>query len=517
MEELTLRRLADVVDGRLHDEAAADRKVGPDVVIDSRQATPGALFVAFSGEQVDGHDYIGRAADLGAVATLCRYVPDGLAPEAASGCVVVADQTEALGRLARVLSTRPGLDVIGVTGSQGKTSTKDLIAQILSTHGETVAPQGSFNNEIGVPLTATRVTGTTRFLVSEMGARGLGHVRYLCSLTPPSIGVVLNVGQAHMGEFGSQEAIAEAKGELVESLPADGWAVLNGTDSRVVAMASRTAAHVAYFSGGGRPDEPADLVVWADDVTADDFDRHRFVLRVERPGAAPEAAPVALRLVGRHHVGNAAAAATAALCAGLDLPDIAAALSAAARLSRWRMEVTERADGVVVVNDAYNANPDSMLAALNTLARITRRRRTGQPGIRSWAILGQMFELGATSLDEHVAIGRAVGSLQIDHLIVLGEYAEDMVVSALAAGCPEPVTATDVDHATALATPAPGDIVLVKASRAMGLEKVADALLVLEPEPPGPDRATPRPDPDTPSPDTPSPDPAGPDSTGEVQ
>lgn len=479
MEKLTLRRLAEVVAGRLHDEAAADRLVGPDVVIDSREATPGALFVAFAGEQVDGHDYIAKAAGLGAVATLCQRVPAELAQEVAAGCVIVADQTAALGKLARHLTERPGLAVIGITGSQGKTSTKDLVAQVLSGHGETVAPQGSFNNEIGVPLTATRVNDSTRFLVSEMGARGVGHISYLCSLTPPSIGVVLNVGQAHMGEFGSQDVIAEAKGELVEALPAEGWAVLNGTDRRVVAMASRTPARVALFSGGGRPDAPADLVAWADEVTADDFDRHTFVLRVERSGAEPESAEIALQLVGRHHVGNAAAAAAAALCAGMELPEVAAALSTAVPQSRWRMEISERADGVIVVNDAYNANPDSMLAALDTLARITRRRRTRQPGIRSWAILGQMFELGETSLDEHVAIARAAGSLQIDHLIVLGEFADDMMTSALASGCPEARTARDATHAAELATPAPGDVVLVKASRAMGLEKVADALLAV--------------------------------------
>ena len=477
MEKLTLRRLAEVVDGRLHDEAGADRLVGPDVVIDSREATPGALFVAFAGEQVDGHDYIAKAAGLGAVATLCQQVPADLASEAAVGCVIVADQTAALGKLARHLTERPGLAVIGITGSQGKTSTKDLVAQVLAGHGETVAPQGSFNNEIGVPLTATRVNDSTRFLVSEMGARGIGHIRYLCSLTPPSIGVILNVGHAHVGEFGSQDAIAEAKGELVEALPADGWAVLNGTDRRVVAMASRTRARVALFSGGGHPDTAADLIVWADGVTADDFDRHRFTLRVERPDAEPQAAEVTLRLVGRHHVGNAAAAAAAAICAGMELPDVAGALAEATPQSRWRMEVSERADGVIIVNDAYNANPDSMLAALDTLARITRRRRTRQPGIRSWAILGQMFELGETSLDEHVAIARAVGSLQIDHLIALGEFADDMMTSALAAGCPAPTTARDAAHAAELAKPAPGDIVLVKASRAVGLEKVADALL----------------------------------------
>lgn len=483
MDRLRLGTIAEVVDGTTPDPQVAERLVGPDVVIDSRKVTPGALFVAFAGEQVDGHAYIAKAAELGAAGILCQRIPEDLAPEVAAGCIVVADPTVALGLLARrVIDDHPEVTVIGVTGSQGKTSTKDLLSQVLTTAGPTVAPEGSFNNEIGVPLTATRVGTGTQALVSEMGARGRHHIDYLCSLTPPRIGVVLNVGHAHVGEFGGQEAIALAKGELVEHLPADGWAVLNGTDRRVVAMAGRTRARIAMFSGAGHPDVPAELVVWADAVTADDLDRHSFTLRVEGPGrpAGPDSAPVTLRLVGRHHVANAAAAAAAALCVGLPLDQVAAALSAATALSRWRMEVSERPDGVVVVNDAYNANPDSMLAACDTLARMTRRRRTRQPGVRSWAILGQMFELGEVSGTEHEAIGRAVGSLQIDHLISLGTDAPRMVAAARAAGCQNAVVATDLAAAIDLVRPAPGDIVLVKASRAMGLEQVAEALVGIE-------------------------------------
>ncbi|MDO5500197.1 MAG: UDP-N-acetylmuramoyl-tripeptide--D-alanyl-D-alanine ligase [Propionibacteriaceae bacterium] len=478
MDRLTLGRIAEAVGGRLTDPSSAERPVGPDVVIDSRAATPGALFVAFAGENVDGHDYIAKAHASGAAGALCQRVPDGLPAEAAAGCIIVDDPTKALGRLARaILDEHREVVVIGVTGSQGKTSTKDLLAQILAGAGPTVAPQGSFNNEIGVPLTATRVGHGTRHLVSEMGARGRHHIDYLCSLTPPRIGVVLNVGQAHVGEFGSREAIAVAKGELVEQVPAEGWAVLNGTDQRVVEMAARTRGRIALFSGAGRPGTPADLLVWADDVTADDLDRHSFTLRIEPLEGGAETAPVTLGLVGRHHVSNAAAAAAAALCAGVPLPAIAEALSAAVPQSRWRMELRERADGVVVVNDAYNANPDSMLAACDTLARMTRRRRTGRPEVRSWAILGQMFELGEVSAEEHEAIGRAVGSLQIDHLIALGADAPAMVAGARAGGCEHAQVAADIAEATALVRPAPGDIVLVKASRAMGLEKVADALV----------------------------------------
>ncbi|MDO5683497.1 MAG: UDP-N-acetylmuramoyl-tripeptide--D-alanyl-D-alanine ligase, partial [Propionibacteriaceae bacterium] len=421
MDRLTLGRIAEAVGGRLVDPSAGERPIGPDVVIDSRRVTPGALFVAFAGDRVDGHDYIDKAHELGAGGALCQRIPDGLSPDAAAGCVVVDDPTGALGRLARhLIDSHPEVAVVGVTGSQGKTSTKDLLAQVLATAGPTVAPEGSFNNEIGVPLTATRVGAGTRFLVSEMGARGRHHIDYLCSLTPPLVGVVLNVGQAHVGEFGSREAIAVAKGELVEQLPTDGWAVLNGADRRVVEMGARTRARVALFSGTGRPPIPADLLVWADDVSADDLDRHSFTLHVEHPDDQPaQQATVSLRLVGRHHVGNATAAAATAVCLGLPVAEIAQALSAATPLSRWRMELTERADGVVVVNDAYNANPDSMLTACDTLGRMTRRRRTTRPGVQSWAILGQMFELGDVSAEEHEAIGRAIGALQIDHLIAL--------------------------------------------------------------------------------------------------
>lgn len=478
MKRLPLGRIAELVGGHLRDPSAAERKIGPDVCIDSRLATPGALFVAFQGDHVDGHDYIAAAAERGAAATLCHHIPDGLPDDVAAGCVIVNDVTTALGKLARgIIDSVPGLVVIGITGSQGKTSTKDLLAQVLAGAGPTVAPQGSFNNEIGVPLTATQVDDSTAFLISEMGARGRHHIEYLCSLTPPRIGVVLNVGQAHVGEFGNTDAIATAKGEMAEQLPADGWAVLNGVDDRVAAMAGRTKARIALFSGGGHPTGSADLVVWADEVSADDFDRHTLTLRVERPGQPDEQARVNLQLVGRHHVGNAAATAAAAFCAGLPLADIAAALTNATPVSRWRMEVRERPDGVVVLNDAYNANPDSMLAACETLARMTRRRRAEQPRVQSWAILGQMFELGDVSTQEHEAIGRAVGSLQIDHLVTLGEDAAAMAVAARDAGCRDARIAADREAAAMMVHPAPGDIVLVKASRAMALETLAEALV----------------------------------------
>lgn len=490
---MTLSELADAVGARPLDDGPTggdgprrdDRRVGPDVCIDSRKVTPGALFVAFAGEHVDGHDYVGAAFASGAAAALVQRVPDGLGADDAAACLVVDDPQAALGRLARrVVDTavaRTGLTVVGITGSAGKTSTKDLLAQLLEPQGETVAPIGSFNNEIGLPLTATAVGASTRYLVAEMGARGVGHIAYLCGLTPPSIGVVLNVGQAHVGEFGSQEVIARAKGELVEALPANGWAVLNGTDPLVRAMAERTRAQIALFAVGGRPTlaggAAPELAVWATDAEADDLDRHSFTLCVARDGGQPETARVRLGLVGRHQVANAAAAAAAALVAGVCLPDVAAALEAARPRSRWRMEVVERPDGAVVINDAYNANPDSMIAAIKTLAVIVRARRRTRPAARGWAVLGQMFELGETARTEHEATGRAVGSLQVDHLVAVGENAGDMVAGAVAAGCPDARVAPDRDAVVGMLDPGPDDVVLVKASRAVGLEKVAEALL----------------------------------------
>lgn len=432
---------------------------GP-VVVDSREVTAGALFVAVPGERVDGHDFAAAALGAGAAAVLATR-PLGLP------AVVVADTVTALGALAglvvRRLAEEDGLAVVGVTGSQGKTSTKDLIAAVLERHGTTIAPPGSFNNEIGLPLTALRADALTRYLVMEMGARGIGHIRYLCDIAPPRIGVVLNVGVAHVGEFGSRDAIAVAKGELVEALPPHGTAVLNADDPLVAAMAPRTSAKVLTF--GLR----SDADVTATDVRLDPEGRARFTLRT--PDGT---APVALGLHGAHHVSNALAAAAVASDLGMTPTAIGAALSAAAPRSRWRMEVTTRPDGVTVVNDAYNANPDSMRAALSALVAIAGPRR-------SWAVLGEMRELGESSAAEHEAVGRLVADMDITRLVVVGEGARATQAGALAARpwADAPVFVDDVAAAADLLARelAPQDVVLVKASRAAGLEKVAEALL----------------------------------------
>jgi UDP-N-acetylmuramoyl-tripeptide--D-alanyl-D-alanine ligase len=479
MIEMRLAEVAAVTGGRLH-RATGDELVSA-VGFDSRAVGPGGLFAALPGERVDGHDFAAAAVAGGAVAVLAGREVDapavvvppadrngGPGSLAARSYLAAADRTRtgaavlaALAALARATVERlPGLAVVGVTGSSGKTSTKDLLAAVLAPLGSTVAPTGSFNNELGVPLTALCADADTRHLVLEMSTRGPGHIAALCAVAPPRIGVVLNVGSAHLGEFGSRAAIAAAKGELVEALPAGvdgrsarqgGVAVLNADDPFVAAMADRTAARVVTV---GRA---AGATVAARDVVLD-AGRARF--RLVTPAGAAE---VALRLVGAHHVGNALAAAAVALELGGTPEGVAQALSAAAPASRWRMEVIDRADGVTVVNDAYNANPESMRAALEALAALAGSRR-------AWAVLGRMAELGDTASAAHAGVAAAAAELGVDELIAVDapDYGRG--------GSVRPVPDADAAVALLAAELRPGDVVLVKASRAAGLERVAAAL-----------------------------------------
>ncbi|WP_436787293.1 UDP-N-acetylmuramoyl-tripeptide--D-alanyl-D-alanine ligase [Yinghuangia sp. YIM S10712] len=454
----TLADAAQAVGGRLAGGADPETRITAEVVVDSRKVTPGALFAAVAGERADGHDFAEAAVRDGAVAVLATR-------ETGTPAIVVDDVVAALGRLARAVADRlPDTAVVGITGSSGKTSTKDLIAQVLAHAGTTIAPPGSFNNEIGLPLTVLSAELTTRHLVLEMGARGVGHIAYLCDVAPPRIGVVLNVGTAHLGEFGDRATIAKAKGELVESLPPTGLAVLNADDPLVRAMAERTRARVVFVG------ESASADIRAEDVRLDDQGRASFTLRTPEGDAA-----VILRLYGEHHVANALACAAVAREVGMGVDTIAAALGEAASASPWRMEVTERADGVTVVNDAYNANPDSMRAALKALAAMAHGRRT-------WAVLGEMRELGDASMAEHDAIGRLVVRLNIGRLVAVGgREAAWMDIAAKNEGSwgEESVLVPDTQAAVDLLRSElrAGDIVLVKASRGAALERVALALL----------------------------------------
>jgi UDP-N-acetylmuramoyl-tripeptide--D-alanyl-D-alanine ligase len=467
MIPITLRDVANLTGGSLHPDTAevGGLVVDGPVVTDSREAGPGSLYVARVGEHADGHAYADAAQAAGAVAALTSRVVDGLP------CVVVDDVQAAFGRVARgVVDRAPGLQVVAVTGSSGKTSTKDLLAQVLAGAGETVAPVASLNGEIGVPLTVCRVTPTTRFLVAEMGARGIGHLTYLTGIAPPDVAVVLNVGVAHVGEFGSREAIAQAKGELVEALAPEGVAVLNADDPAVAAMASRTRGHVVTV--GLHP--AAD--VRAVDVRLDALGRPSFTV-VTGHGEAD----VALTVSGAHQVGNALSVVAAALACGLDLADVAKSLSEAAAVSRWRMEITERADGVTVVNDAYNANPGSMRAALEALAAIAG---AATPTRRSWAVLGEMLELGKESRSDHEEVGQAVVELGVDRLVVVGDGARPLADGASTAtgGHTEVSTVAHADAAYELlaAEIRPGDVVLLKSSRDSGLRWLGDRLVGLE-------------------------------------
>ncbi len=467
MIPLTLGQIALITGGDLHGDPAA--AVTGEVVIDSRRAGPGGLFAAVPGEHADGHDFAADAVAAGAVAVLAtRPVP---VPS-----VLVADVEGALAALARhVVDALPAAQIAGITGSSGKTSTKDLAAQLTERLGPTVAPAGSFNNELGLPLTVLRADSSTRYLVLELSARGLGHIAHLCRIAPPRYGVVLNVGRAHAGEFGSLDRVAQAKGELVEALPPDGVAILNADDPRVLAMAARTPARVVTF--GLAPQEPyashlphaSHPSLQATDVCLDDLGRPSFTL------LTPEgSAPVTLRLHGAHNVPNALAAAALARELGLGPADIADGLSAAVARSRWRMEVHRRADGVTIINDAYNANPESVRAAIEALAHLARDGR-------AFAILGHMAELGDTSRASHEEIGAFAAEAELAGLIAVGPEAGPLLAGARRVRSWPGEALAVPDGAAALQALAnqlkPGDVVLVKASRAAHLEGVAAELL----------------------------------------
>ncbi len=478
MIALTAAEIAAATGGVLRGAAATEptRMVSGPVVVDSRDDVTGGLFVALPGEHADGHDYAAGAVDGGAALVLAARDVTGSDGQVLPS-VVVSDVEKALGDLARVVlerlreaSSEPGgagLRVVGITGSVGKTTTKDLLAQLCGSVGPTIAPVRSFNNEIGLPLTVLRADESTRFLVLEMGASGPGHLTYLTHIAPPDVAVVLIVGHAHLGGFGGIDAVAVAKSEIVQGLLPDGVAVLNADDPRVSAMAALAPGDVVTF--GAAPH----ATVGVRDVHLDRTGRATFTL-VQR-GATERTAPVSLRLVGEHHVHNALGATAAALAVGLDLDEVAAGLSAADALSPHRMHVVDRPDGVTVVDDSYNANPDSMRAALKALAVLAGRDR------RSIAVLGEMLELGPEAREAHDAIGRLCVRLNIGLTIVVGDGARAIRDGANHEGSwgDEVVLADDLEVATAFLESElrPGDVVLVKSSYGSGLWKLGDALV----------------------------------------
>ncbi|MEU8782039.1 UDP-N-acetylmuramoyl-tripeptide--D-alanyl-D-alanine ligase [Streptomyces sp. NPDC048637] len=456
MLPMSLAQIAQVVQGRLHQVPDPDAVVAGPTVIDSRQARDGCLFVAFVGDQVDGHDFASAAVAAGAVGVLASRPVAGPA-------IVVADVLDALRTLTSWTAQKMlGTTCIGVTGSSGKTSTKDLLGQVLCRSGSTIVTAGSQNNEIGVPLTVLGAPSDTEYLVLEMGARGIGHLSYLTEMVPLDVSLVLNVGSAHAGEFGGREATAQAKGELVEALSSDGTALLNLDDPLVAAMASRSKAPVTYF--GCSPQAH----IRAENVELDERGRPRFDLLTPAGKAS-----VTLQLLGVHQVSNALATAAVAYTLGMGTAEIADALSCAVATTGSRMQLHERADGVTVIDDAYNANPDSMAAALRALTSV------GGADRRTVAVIGEMRELGAESPAEHRAVGELAGGLGVEVVVgVGGVEAGQVVAGAAAKGAVTHLTADRGAAADLLAgLLRPGDLVLVKASLGAGLQALVRDLL----------------------------------------
>ena len=503
MIELSVARIAEIVGGTLTDISPQDAErlhVTGTVEFDSRVVGAGGLFVALPGARSDGHDHAASAAAAGAVAVLAARpvgVPailvEPLEPRArtdgglagvlehdtdGSGAAVLA----ALADLAKAVAEElvaSGLTIVGITGSSGKTSTKDLVKAVLEPLGDVVAPPGSFNNELGHPWTVLRATRDTDYLILEMSARHPGNIAALAEIAPPAIGVVLNVGTAHLGEFGSRGAIARTKAELPQAVPTSGVVILNVDDPAVAAMAGQTAARVVRVSRESAAD------VWADNLSLDELARPSFTMHAE--GAQ---AQVHLGVCGDHQVTNALCAGAVGLQCGASLEQVAAALAGAGPVSRHRMQVITRADGVTLIDDAYNANPDSMRAGLQALAWIAHGRGAGPAEKRrSWAVLGEMAELGEDAIAEHDRIGRLAVRLDVSRLVVVGNGRSVSAMhhgAVLEGGCGSwgsdadrgAVTVPDAAAALDLlrAEVQPGDVVLVKASNAAGLGALADAL-----------------------------------------
>jgi len=453
---VSVKEVAEACGGRI--DGADPDAIVTSVVTDSRAASTGALFFALAGEHADGHAFANDALRAGAVAVVAREDAD------VSRAVRVRDPLGAMGALAELVRGRLSATTIAITGSSGKTGTKDLTAAACAGERRTVAANASYNNEIGVPLTIFGADEDTEVLVIEVGSRGIGHIASLAPMIRPDVAVITNIGPAHIGMFGSLENTAKAKGELVESLSGEGTAVLNADDSLVDSLAARTRAHIVRFGRAAGAD------VRAEDVVLDQDARASFTLL-----AGDEHAPVSLRMPGEHMVSNALAAAAAARAAGVSLRGAAEGLTRAEG-SAWRMELHDVA-GRRILNDAYNANPDSTAAALKALVAMSR----GRP---SWAVLGYMAELGGETAAAHDRAGRLAVRLGVTHLVTVGEDARAIHEAARLEGMfgGEAIFAATIDEAIAVlrARMEPDAVVLVKASRAAGLERVAQALEVQE-------------------------------------
>lgn len=463
MIALTPSEIAEAVNGRLVPASAGDSTtaiVGQSQT-DSRLVSDGEVFFARRGEETDGHLFATRAVDRGAALLVVEREVDDRVPQ-----VIVEDATEALGLLAKAVVCRAldggKLRVVGITGSNGKTTTKNLVAKMAERVGATVASEKSFNNEVGGPLTMLRVTAETEVLVAEMGASAEGEIARLTNMAPPHIGVVLSVGLAHAGEFGGIETTFRTKSEMVRDLPASATAVLNRDDPWVAKMADLTQARVVWFG------QRSDADVRASDIEAS-ANGTSFVLHL-----AGESLPVNFRVLGEHHVANAMAAAAVGLELGLSPAEIVASLESVELAAPGRMQVIACRDGITVINDAYNASPDSMSAALKTLAQIA------QPGARTVAVLGAMSELGELAGEAHDRIGLQAVRLGISELVVVGAAARRLHISAINEGSWDGESVFFETHDEALEylvrTVQARDTVLLKSSNAAGLQQLGDRL-----------------------------------------
>jgi UDP-N-acetylmuramoyl-tripeptide--D-alanyl-D-alanine ligase len=449
MIPLTISQISKVISGKIVGDG--NKLITGAAFFDSREIVSNGIFLALKGEHVDGHDFAINALKGGAGVVICTQ-------ETGDTCIVVPDVVEAVTKLAaHVRQMIPGMKVVAITGSHGKTTTKDLSKHLLSMMGATVAPRSSFNNELGVPITILECSTDTKFCILEMGARNLGDISKLERTFLPDIGVVLGVGSAHIGVFGSREIIATAKSEMVKNLESSKIAILGSYDDLTINMSNLTKAKVMTFGENSNSD------VRATDVEIrEGFAHFDLVTSFGRES-------VALRQAGRHQVANALAAAAIATALNLPIDKISAGLSTAESSSKWRMELHEVA-GRLIINDSYNANPESMFAALDALRLFAQER-----GGRAWAFLGKMHELGEYSLAGHREVARKAIDLEIDHLVAVGTK-DYQIESEL--GSTEILLVENIESAREIATGSEaGDVILVKGSRAEGLEKLAELLI----------------------------------------
>lgn len=449
MRLVSAREVAEIISGSY--SGPENLMLNGGCAFDSRKVSRGDIFLALKGEHHDGHDFVADAFDRGAVIAITSR-------EVSHPHIKVADVLSAIAILAannrRSLAE---LKVVGITGSQGKTTTKDMLKTILMSVGPTIAPENSYNNELGAPLTILNCTEETKFCIVEMGARHLGDIAKLTAIANPDVGVVLKVGTAHLGEFGSRERIAETKSELIKGLHSGATAVLGTYDEFTPLMSEGLSLTTITFG-----ETPGCAVRAADIEIHGGFPHFDLVTPDGRE-------PVSLRLLGEHQIPNALAAAAAAFALKIPTSQIAIALSSHESSSKWRMEL--HGDGeVVVINDSYNANPESMAAALRTLALLSQ-----ESGGRSWAFLGAMHELGEDSEKLHREVGELVGELHIDQLVSIGNH--DYLTGCDSSSTTTHLVANRADAERFISELQPGDVVLVKASRAENLDRLAAAII----------------------------------------